>query len=50
MSQKFHVDHLPLVLNEALDGCRQIYEILNDTVKTHLNEIGAISGWGKSDL
>lgn len=50
MSQKFHIDHLPVVLNEALNGCRRIYEILDEYVKTHLNEIGTIAGWAKSDF
>lgn len=44
MSQKFHVDYLQIVLNEALNGCRRIYEILDKIVKAHSNEIGAVSG------
>ncbi|XP_065214532.1 exosome complex component RRP41 [Planococcus citri] len=50
MSQKFHIDHLPKVLNEAMNGCQQIYKILDDAIKTHLTDVGTVSGWGKLEF
>lgn len=50
MSQKFHIDHLPKVLNEAMNGCQQIYKILDDSIKVHLTDVGTISGWGKLEF
>lgn len=36
MSQRFHLDHLPKVLEKALQGCRDIRKILDDAVRLHV--------------
>lgn len=40
MSQRFHIDHLEEVTQLALQGCRDIYKILDKAVKEHLLETG----------
>ncbi|KAK3910519.1 Exosome complex component RRP41 [Frankliniella fusca] len=49
MSQRFHSDHLPKVLERALEGCKDIHRILDDTVRKHVEETGRASGWGQVD-
>ena len=46
MSQRFHLDHLDSVLETAMKGCRDIFEILDTVVKEHLTETGSASSWG----
>lgn len=46
MSQRFHLDHLDVVLETAMKGCKDIYEILDTVVREHLAEIGSASSWG----
>lgn len=46
MSQRFHLDHLDKVLNKAVEGCKDIRSILDDTVKLHLRDVGSSTGWG----
>ncbi|XP_067005469.1 exosome complex component RRP41 [Anabrus simplex] len=46
MSQRFHMDHLDKVLNHALQGCRDIREILDEEVKRHVALVGAAANWG----
>jgi len=41
MAQRFHVDHLPKVMEAALDGCKQINEILEKVVRRHLISVSA---------
>lgn len=45
MSQRFHLDHLPKVLDCALQGCKDIKVILDQAVKNHVAEVGSSSGW-----
>lgn len=45
MSQRFHLDHLPKVMETALQGCRDIRTILDQAVKNHVAEVGSSSGW-----
>lgn len=45
MSRRFHLDHLPKVLEKALQGCRDIRDILDQAVKNHVSEVGSSSGW-----
>lgn len=46
MSQKFHLDHLKKVLDCALQGCRDVYEILDRAARENLTETGNASAWG----
>ncbi|CAD7088956.1 unnamed protein product [Hermetia illucens] len=46
MSQRFHLDHLPKVLDHALQGCQQIMSILDKAVREHLALVGSASDWG----
>lgn len=48
MSHRFHIDHLPEVLDVALEGCKDIYTILDKAVKRHVSNRGASIGWDKS--
>nr|CAD7200101.1 unnamed protein product [Timema douglasi] len=45
MSQRFHLDHLPKVLDRALQGCRDIYNILDQAVREHVQAAGSAAGW-----
>ncbi|KDR24253.1 Exosome complex exonuclease RRP41, partial [Zootermopsis nevadensis] len=36
MSQRFHLDHLPKVVECALQGCRDIHQILDQAVRRHI--------------
>lgn len=48
MSQRFHLDHLEKVLNKALEGCKDIRQILDEAVRLHLRDLGSSTGWGTS--
>lgn len=45
ISQRFHVDHLPKVLEQALQGCKDIRNILDEAVRNHVIDIGSSTGW-----
>lgn len=45
MSQRFHIDHLPKVLETALKGCSDIKAILDEIVRSHVQDFGSSSGW-----
>ena len=36
MAQRFHVDYLETVMNAAMQGCKDIHEILDKVVRRHL--------------
>jgi exosome complex component RRP41 len=46
MSQRFHLDHLPKVVERALQGCCDIHQILDQAVRRHIEVSGAAVGWG----
>lgn len=46
MSQRFHLDYLPSVLQKALDGCKEVQNILDKSVREHLTHLGSASDWG----
>jgi exosome complex component RRP41 len=46
MSQRFHLDQLPKVLETALQGCKEIQTILDSSVREHLAQVGSASDWG----
>lgn len=46
MSQRFHLDYLPKVLEVAIDGCKAVKSKLDEIVRGHVNEVGAMSSWG----
>lgn len=48
MSQRFHVDHLQKVMEKALEGCRDIKEILDAAVRAHVREVGSSTGWAST--
>lgn len=45
MSRRFHLDHLQLVLEKALEGCKNTKNILDQAVQNHVIEVGASTGW-----
>ena len=45
MSQRFHMDHLEKVMDVALEGCQNIYTILDKEVRRHVTETGTSLGW-----
>lgn len=47
MSQRFHVDHLGNVIKVAKKGCKDIYNILDASVRAYLNHAGAAYQWGR---
>jgi exosome complex component RRP41 len=49
MSQRFHLDHLPKVVECALRGCRDIHQILDQAVRRHVEVSGAAAGWGNKN-
>lgn len=46
MSQRFHLDHLPKVLRTAMEGCREVQNILDKAVREHLTHVGSAGDWG----
>lgn len=46
MSQRFHLDQLPKVLQTAMDGCREVQNILDKAVREHLTQVGSAGDWG----
>jgi exosome complex component RRP41 len=38
-SSRMHVDHLDKMIESATSGCKDIYEILNKYVKTHVAQM-----------
>ncbi|XP_063696335.1 exosome complex component RRP41 [Culicoides brevitarsis] len=46
MSQRFHLDCLPKVLECATKGAKELYEILDKAVRDHLVEVGSTGDWG----
>ena len=45
MSQRFHMDHLDKVMEVALEGCRDVYNILDKEVRRHVSQVGTSLGW-----
>ncbi|XP_071746794.1 exosome complex component RRP41 [Lepeophtheirus salmonis] len=43
MSQRFHMDHLDKVIDEALEGTRKIRDILDAAVREHLSKYAKIN-------
>lgn len=46
MSQRFHLDQLPKVLKTAMEGCREVQNILDKAVREHLTQVGSAGDWG----
>ncbi|ETN62706.1 exosome complex component RRP41 [Anopheles aquasalis] len=46
MSQRFHLDHLPKVLETALKGCREVQNVIDRAVREHVTQLGQAGGWG----
>lgn len=49
MTQRFHLDHLPKVLEKALKGCRDIQVILDQAVREHILSVGSSTGWTNTE-
>lgn len=45
MSQRFHLDSLPKVLEAATAGCKEVLDILDRAVREHLNQVGQTGDW-----
>lgn len=45
MSQRFHLDHFPKVMETALQGCKEIQKILDEAVREHVTKTGMASDW-----
>lgn len=45
VSQRFHLDHLAKVLQEALSGCREIQGIMETAIRDHLTQMGSAGDW-----
>ena len=41
MAQRFHVDHLSKVMDAAMNGCKEINDILEKVVRRHLINVSA---------
>ncbi|XP_017784011.1 PREDICTED: exosome complex component RRP41 [Nicrophorus vespilloides] len=48
MSQRFHIDHLPKVMAKALKGCKDIKVILDEAVRSHVEDVGCSTGWSNT--
>lgn len=46
MSQRFHLDSLPKVLETASKGCKEIATVIDEAVRIHLQEVGSTGDWG----
>lgn len=45
MSQRFHLDSLPKVLETATQGCKEVSSIIDAAVRDHLLQTGSTSEW-----
>ncbi|KAL9703719.1 hypothetical protein quinque_007237 [Culex quinquefasciatus] len=43
---RFHLDHLPNVLETALQGCREVQKIIDQAVRDHVTQLGQAGDWG----
>lgn len=50
MSQRFHLDHLPKVMETAMEGCKEIQKIMDKAVREYVSLAGAASDWGNSAI
>jgi len=48
MSHRFHIDHLAEVIDVAMEGCKNIYTIMDQAVRRHVSNTGASIGWEKA--
>lgn len=46
MSQRFHLDHLPKMLQTAMKGCKEIQTIIDKAVREYLAAVGSATDWG----
>lgn len=46
MSQRFHLDSFPKVLETATKGCKEISTIIDAAVREHLHQVGSTGDWG----
>ena len=46
MSQRFHIDHLDKVMEVALDGCKDIANIIDEVVRKHVTAATASLDFG----
>lgn len=47
MTQRFHLDNLPKVMEQALAGCREIKEIMETAIREHLIQMGSVGDWSR---
>lgn len=45
MSQRFHLGNLMAIMKQAVEGCREIRDIVDDEVRKHLKFIGSADDW-----
>lgn len=45
MNQRFHLDNLPNVMEQALAGCREVQAIMETAVRKHLMQMGSAGDW-----
>ena len=46
MSQRFHLDQFPKVLETAIAGCKEVKNILDRAVRDHVIQLGSAGDWG----
>ena len=40
MTHRFHLDYSSKVLDMAIQGCKQVYKLLDEAVKLHVSKLG----------
>jgi len=45
MSHKFHMEHLIPMIEQAMDGCRDIRKVLERCIREHLTRLGSAAEW-----
>ena len=48
MNGRIHEDQLEKVMDTAIQGCKDVHEVLDDAVKTHVSQDAASIGWNTS--
>ena len=48
MNARVHEDHLSKVLDTAMKGCKDVYAIIDRSVRDHVSEVAADLGWGET--
>ena len=48
MNGRIHEDQLERVMDTAIQGCKDVHEVLDDAVKSHVSDVAVSLGWNSN--